>query len=194
MISEIINKIKAGIGKALIDAVNDDGAIQLVKIQLMENEIQDGVERIQNYGMTSNPPAGSECVPVFVGGSRDHGVAVAVDCGAWRVTGLASGEVCIYSKFGQKILLKSNGEILFTTTDKESTDYAVLFSELKKGFDKLVSDFNSHTHSGSTANIGTGACSILAPSATVPVPSPSTASINACKIDSIRMPIAPVVP
>jgi phage baseplate assembly protein V len=183
VIAEIINKIKAGIGKALIESVVDTGAIQLVKIQLMENEIQDGVERIQNYGLTSNPPKGSECVPVFVGGSRDHGVAVAVDCGAFRVTGLASGEVCVYSKFGQKILLKANGETVFN----DGTDYAVAFNDLKTAFDTLVSNFNSHIHAITVA----GAVPAAPPTpvtGTSAVPTASTASIDGAKVAKVRLP------
>jgi len=183
VIAEIINKIKAGIGKALIESVVDTGAIQLVKIQLMENEIQDGVERIQNYGLTSNPPAGSECVPVFVGGSRDHGVAVAVDCGAFRVTGLASGDVCVYSKFGQKIPLKANGDTVFN----DGTDYAVAFNDLKSAFDTLVSNFNSHVHIVTVVG-ATPLPPAVAVTATAAVPVASTASMDGAKVATVRLP------
>jgi phage baseplate assembly protein V len=179
VISEIINKIKAGIGKALIESVVDTGAIQLVKIQLMENEIQDGVERIQNYGLTSNPPAGSECVPVFVGGSRDHGVAVAVDCGAFRVTGLASGEVCVYSKFGQKILLKANGDTVFN----DGTDYAVAFTDLKTAFDTLVGNFNAHIHT-----LVPPVPPAVAPTVSNVPSVGSTASMDGAKVAKVRLP------
>ena len=50
------------------------------------------------------------------------------------------------------------------------SDFMVRFSELKAGFDQLKSDFNTHSH---TAH-GT------------PPTTPSTASVDSCKIDEIK--------
>lgn len=56
-----------------------------------------------------------------------------------------------------------------------SADFAAAFNELKAGFDQLVSDFNSHVH------VETGAST-----ATPTVP--STASIDAAKVDEVKLP------
>lgn len=179
--SGIIDKLKGVIGKALVDSVDDDNPIQLLKITGVENEVIDGVERVQNYGLTSNPPNGSEVMTVFVGGSRDHGVAVSVDCGKFRVVGLKSGEVCVYSQFGQTILLDENGETVFNG----GTDYAVAFNELKTAFNELKTAFNNHTHGVTgTANLSTGTVTgTAAVSATQ-----SAANIDAAKVAKVRLP------
>lgn len=114
VISRISNRIKQAVGKALIESVSDDNEVQLVKISGIDNEVQSNVERVQEYGITSNPPIGSGAVVLYIGGNKDHGVVVKTDSGEFRVQSLKSGEVCIYSKFGQKILLDENGDIVAT--------------------------------------------------------------------------------
>jgi phage baseplate assembly protein V len=99
-------KITLMVGRALLTLINDAGAIQTAQARLLAGETQDDVERIQQYGFTSNPPPGSEAVIVFQGGNRDHGLIVATDNRKYRVRGLKSGELCIYTDEGDKITLK----------------------------------------------------------------------------------------
>lgn len=120
-IERMANKIKSAVGKALIEAVADGKQIQLVKISGLDNETQSDIERVQEYGMTSNPPTGSEAVVLYVGGSKDHGIVIKTDSGEFRVQSLASGEVCVYSQFGQKILLDQNGEIISSNSGGKTT-------------------------------------------------------------------------
>lgn len=56
-----------------------------------------------------------------------------------------------------------------------SADFAAAFNDLKAGFDQLVSDFNIHVH------VETGA-------STAPPTTPSTASIDAAKVDEVLLP------
>ena len=136
MIATIVNKLKSVFGKGLVDSVNDAGAIQTIKISGLENEVLDGIDRIQNYGMTSNPPKGSEVVAVFMGGSREDGIAVAVDCGEYRITGLQTGEVCVYSKHGNTILFNTAGQLVLNSGAESAV----------KG-DTFKSTYDAHTHS-----------------------------------------------
>lgn len=77
------------------------------------------------------------------------------------------------------ILLKNDGKIVFN----EGTKSAAQFAELKTGFDKLKSDFNTyastHVHPGVTAGSGsTGPA----------VSTPSTASIDSAESTTILIP------
>lgn len=114
IIDRVAHRVKTAVGKALIKAVVDTGDIQLVKIAGLSGEVQDGIERIQNYGMSSSPPVDSEAVAVCIGGSKDHTVVIAADSGAYRVKALPTGEVVVYSMFGQEILLKTDGSVEIT--------------------------------------------------------------------------------
>lgn len=121
VIERMANKVKSAVGKALIEAISDGNEIQLVKVSGLDNETQSDLERVQDYGLTSNPPIGSEAVVLYVGGSKGHGIVIKTDSGEFRVQSLESGEVCIYSKFGQKILLDKNGEIVTSNSGGQTT-------------------------------------------------------------------------
>jgi phage baseplate assembly protein V len=147
IVNRIAIRVKTAIGKALIKAVTDTDEIQLVKIAGISGEVQDGIERIQNYGMSSNPPVDSEAVAVCVGGSKDHTVVLAADSGAYRVTGLATGEVVVYSQFGQEILLKTDGSVEITApagvTVGSGTSPVALAIQTNAKFEAISNAINS---------------------------------------------------
>lgn len=99
------------VARATLAAVNDGLKLQGLQLRLMADEVKDGVERFQNYGFTAHPHAGAEALVLFLGGNRDHGVAVAVDDRRYRLAGLQPGEVAVYSdedqeEGGHRILFK----------------------------------------------------------------------------------------
>ena len=105
-------KIGGMIGRAILAAINDAGAIQTAQAQLMADEVQDDVERVQQYGFTSVPLPGAEAVIAFVGGNRDHGLIIAVDDRRYRLKGLVGGEVALYDDQGQKVHLTRGGIVV----------------------------------------------------------------------------------
>lgn len=72
------------------------------------------MERVGEYGLSSNTLPGASAVVLFWGGNRGHGVVVATDDGRYRVHGLAPGEVAIYNNTGSTIIMKANGDIDIT--------------------------------------------------------------------------------
>lgn len=94
------------IARAVVRLVNDGAKIQALQLSVLANETRDGVERFQQYGVTSVPHDGAEAIVLFVGGERAHGVAVAVDDRRYRKKGLKPGEVALYTDEGDHILLK----------------------------------------------------------------------------------------
>ena len=106
----------------------------------------------------------------------------------------AKGETHLFSTNADgeeqfRIKLRDNGTIEIGG----DADNAVRFSELKSGFDQLKTDFdnlvtayNSHIHV-TTATIGaTAVVGVLSP--TIAAGTPSTATIDASKIDEIKVP------
>ena len=108
MLAPLRNRIAHLVARAVVRIVTDGGQLQTLQIDALDGETREGVERMQSYGFTSVPLDGAEAVVLFVGGRRDHGLAVAVDDRRYRPTGLQAGEVCIYNKDGPAVLLKSN--------------------------------------------------------------------------------------
>lgn len=109
-------RIRMMVARAVCRAVNDAGGLQAVQVSLLADEVKDGVERVQNYGLTSVPLPGAEGVAVFVGGNRDHGVVIAMDDRRYRLKGLEGGEVALYTlddqeAHGHRIVLRRGGLI-----------------------------------------------------------------------------------
>ena len=101
-------------GRAVLTAVDNSGKSQKVQLAAAGNEVIDKVERLQEYGLETNPPIGdsSEVVIVSIGGQRDMSFVIKATAREYRPKTLTAGEVMIYSKFGQQIHLKSDGSVL----------------------------------------------------------------------------------
>lgn len=94
-----------------------DGAkMQTAQVGLLADETADGVERFQNYGMTSVPLPGAEGVCLFLGGDRGHGVIIAMDDRRYRLAGLQGGEVALYTDEGDTLVFR-RGRLVELTTD-----------------------------------------------------------------------------
>lgn len=115
MIAPLKRRVSLMITRAVIKSVNDAGGIQALQISLYKDEIRDQFERFQNYGFTSNPKPGAEACSVFFGGDRGNGIVVAIEDRRYRLRGLESGEVAIYTDEGDKIVLKRNNTIEIDT-------------------------------------------------------------------------------
>lgn len=115
LLDRYINPLKRRVlmmlARATISAIKDGGDLQTLQLDILSDETQDDVARVQEYGFTSNPLPGAEAVVAFLGGSRDHGVVIAVDDRRYRLKSLAPGEVAIYTDEGDKIHLKRNRTI-----------------------------------------------------------------------------------
>ena len=102
-------RVMSALARATISLVDDSGKVQLLQLQVSALQSIDRVPRFAEYGMTSNPPANSEAIVVFVGGDRSNGVVIATGNAQYRVTGLATGEVCVHDDTGQKLYLSQSG-------------------------------------------------------------------------------------
>lgn len=107
----IARRVSLMVARGVLALVDDAAKIQGVQVKLLSGEVRD-MERFQNYGFTSRPHAGAEVAAVFVGGNRDHGLAIAIDDRRFRVIGLQAGEVAIYDDLSHKITLTRDGIVI----------------------------------------------------------------------------------
>ncbi len=105
------NRIKLMVARGVLKLTNDKGGLQTAQISLLEDELRDKVERIQDYGFTSNPLPGAEAITLFVGGNRDHGLIIKVDDRRYRLKALKGGEVAMYTDEGDFIHMKRDRNI-----------------------------------------------------------------------------------
>jgi phage baseplate assembly protein V len=113
--SKLNDKIMNLFARGVLQGSNDGRGVQVLALSLFDGERKDNVERFQNYGFTSVPTGEAEAIVIFPGGDRSAGVVVALDNRGSRMTGLALGEVAVYSDEGDSIVLGLNRVIEITT-------------------------------------------------------------------------------
>ena len=85
------------------EKVLDDQPQQMVQAQGRYNERYGGtkgVPRIQSYGFSSHPPAGSQGVTTTLGGNPDNAMVVGMEHPEHRPKDLGEGEFKQYEKWG----------------------------------------------------------------------------------------------
>jgi len=146
IVEPIHRRIMLMLGRSTISKVDDSVGTQRAQITVLADEVLDQVERLSEYGFSSNPLAGASSLVLFAGGNRGHAVIVATDDARYRAHGLNSGEVCVYNNTGSKILLKSDGSIVITPASGTLTVNGAITAtgDVKAGSISL----ESHVHGG----------------------------------------------
>ena len=114
-VSNLSRRVMNMVSRGIIATTDDDPGMQNVQVSLLYQEGKTKVERMQNYGFSGHAPGQSEVTVVFIGGGRDHGLVIATDDRDSRMTGLAEGEVAVYTNEGDSIVLKRDNTIEVTT-------------------------------------------------------------------------------
>lgn len=113
-IGPLARRVANMIDRGVVQAVDDAKQAQLLQVKCSTGDVRDEVEHALPYGLTSRPPVNSEVVIAFIGGRREHGIALATFDRRVRLVNLASGEVAVYNDAGAKIVLKANGDVEVT--------------------------------------------------------------------------------
>jgi len=104
-IKQAFNTVRQGF-RGKVARVQAGGGVQKIQVEGLDGETVQDLEHAENFGFTSNPPAGSDCVVVPLGGKTSHGIIVTTTNGAYRITGLSDGETAVYNADGAKMVLK----------------------------------------------------------------------------------------
>jgi phage baseplate assembly protein V len=103
--------IQALMTRSVQSAVDDTPARQTLQIKTFAGEVFNEVERWQQYGHTSVPPAGSEQLVVAIGGNRANLAIVCAEDKSVRLNNLQSGDSALYHLEGHFLKLTANGVI-----------------------------------------------------------------------------------
>ncbi|WJM94971.1 phage baseplate assembly protein V [Pseudomonas defluvii] len=120
--------LKQILARGVVTLVKATSKLQSLQMRLLAGEVKDGMEHFEPYGFTSNAHPGAEGIALFVGGDRSHGVVVCVADRQFRLRGLKSGEVALYTDEGDRLHFKRGRVIeVETLTLKVKADTAVEF-------------------------------------------------------------------
>lgn len=114
MIAQIDSRIRRALGgirlafRGVVSLVKAAGAVQMMQVEGMSGERLQDAELFQQFGFTSNPPAGTMAIVLPIGGKTAHGIVIATENGNLRLKGLASGEMAIYNQWGDHVILSSD--------------------------------------------------------------------------------------
>lgn len=105
LIAEAIKRALSGVRlafRARLTGLNTAPGVSLVQGQALAGEQIQAAELFQHYGFTSAPPAGTMLLVVPVGGNTAHGIVVGEENTTFRLKGLNSGEVALYTDEDQE--------------------------------------------------------------------------------------------
>jgi phage baseplate assembly protein V len=89
------------LAKAVTRKIVDTLGRQTAQVEVTKGELIDDMERMQDYGFTSNPPvAGTDAIVAFLGGSREQGVIIRMENRQFRLKALEAGEVAMFDDLG----------------------------------------------------------------------------------------------
>ena len=114
-----IRRAMAGVRQAfrgVLARTSHGSGSQLAQVDALAGERLQDCELFQQFGFTSNPPAGTAVVVLPVGGKTSHGIVIATEHGSYRLKALKTGEVALYTDEGAKIVLK-RGRLIETDCD-----------------------------------------------------------------------------
>jgi len=109
-VDRLRSRVLAMIARAVVRSVSDGPGLQELRVALMGYTVA-RAERIQNYGLTSVPPVGSECAIVFAGGDWSRPMILAADDRASRPRAQADGVVILYDASGTRLTLSNDGRL-----------------------------------------------------------------------------------
>ncbi|XUU50070.1 phage baseplate assembly protein V [Serratia nematodiphila] len=93
------------LARAVVRGLNSAAKCQTVDVALVAGDPKSSVEHLEPYGFTAAAHPGAEAVALFLSGDRSHGVVITVADRRYRLSGLQSGEVALYSDEGDSIVL-----------------------------------------------------------------------------------------
>ncbi|CDL80180.1 phage baseplate assembly protein V [Xenorhabdus cabanillasii] len=104
-INQALNSVRLAF-RAVLGTTDSRGKVQTIQAEGLAGEQLQGQELFQQYGYTSHPPPGTMGIVLPLNGRTSHAIVIATEHGTYRLAGLKTGEVAVYTDEGAKIVLK----------------------------------------------------------------------------------------
>lgn len=106
------SRVQSQITRGRISYVDDSGVVQEVQVKMNALDLPSYRYRVPEFGLTSNPPTGSDAIVAHVAGDRTTGVVLGTNHQPSRPTGLQPGETMLYSQDGKSVYITAAGGIV----------------------------------------------------------------------------------
>lgn len=110
-LNPLLRRLRTIATRGVVKLVDPATMLQELQVAALGDELLDKIEHWESYGFTSSPHEGAEALLLSLGGDRDHTVAVNVADRRYRIKGLESGEVALYTDEGDVIHFKRGNHI-----------------------------------------------------------------------------------
>lgn len=148
----LVQRSRQTVARGVVSRVDDSTKAQELQVRLLKGEVREGVERLQQVGLSVVPEPGAEHVTLFLG-SREHPITIAVDDRRYRPTGQAEGELTLYQPKagGSFIRFFANGDVEVKPASGKlvvtgSVEASVDVEDLKGTMEEIRTFFNVHVH------------------------------------------------
>ena len=119
LFERLFRRIQMLAGRGRITNVDDSGPIQMLQLEASGLELADKRARIQEFGLTSNPPVGADAATLSLSGDRSATMAVGVNHQGSRPRNLKPGETKLYSQDGKYVYLTASGGIVVNANGQD---------------------------------------------------------------------------
>lgn len=124
-----MNRVINMFARAVVRMITDSGGRQTAQVEATKGELISGMERMQEYGMSSYPPTeGTDCLVAFLGGNREQGMIIVAENRQFRIKGLEQGEVAIFDDLGNVIHLQRE-QVLVKAVTKARVEAPIIEAE-----------------------------------------------------------------
>lgn len=153
LLAPLSRRLRLMASRCVLTLISDVPGIQIVQVKMLDGEIRAGIERMQQYGITSVPLPGAEGVYLSLGGDRDHGVVIADDDRRYRIRSLEGGELAVHTwknqeAHGHRIVFKNDGSIsvFAKNINVTATEKVRIEGDVVKIHAKTLFDFDTNGH------------------------------------------------
>lgn len=151
--------MKNFLARGLVALGNSAGKLQSLQLRVLAGEVKDNVEHLEPYGFTACPLEDAEALVGFIDGDRSHTVVIVVADRRFRLQGLKSGEVALYTDEGDRLHFKRGRVIDIETvtlnikaTDSVNFDTPLITStgRIESAGDQIAGGISqiNHPHDG----------------------------------------------
>ncbi len=157
--ASLLRMLRLSVARGRVLRTSYETAPRSVQTKLYDGEVLDGVHVFGQYGLSSRPLEGAECVVVCVAADRSHPVAIATGDRRHPGPSLNPGDTAMFAADGPTVICRRGGGLEIsgnvTITGDVLVDGSVSASgELEDGdgtLGALRDGYNVHVHTASGA-------------------------------------------